>query len=174
MKKKDFLKIIFIIGYLIFIGISFLISFKPGMEISKSFFKYALNIIIILPCAFLLIGLFEVWVKRKTVEKYLGQKSDFSSYFWAVLLGGCTLGPLIIALPISYTLFKKGAKLGVIFTYLGAASVCRIPMTVFEASYLGLKFTIIRYLVSIPLFIITSILFGKYLEHKKFKINKTD
>ena len=172
IKKKTLIIISLIIIYFIFILISFLIGFKPGIKIGDNLIKYSLTMIKMLPFVFILIGLFEVWVKRETVEKHLGEKSKFLGYIWAVLLGGTTLGPMIVALPIAYSLYNKGAKLSVIFTYIGAASVCRIPMTIFEASYLGIKFTVIRYVVSIPLIILTSSILGRYLEKKNFQIKK--
>ncbi len=172
MTKNKIIKIIIISSFIIFIAVSYMLNFEQGIDIGKNFFEFSLNLILLLPCAFILIGLFEAWVKRETVEKHLGKDAGFISYFWAVILGGCTFGSLIVALPISYSLYKKGARLTVIFTYLGAAAICRIPMTIFEASYLGVKFTIIRYLVSIPLVILTSIILGSYLEKKNFKVMK--
>jgi uncharacterized membrane protein YraQ (UPF0718 family) len=173
MKKKNkTVHIVIVVSFLIFIGISILVGFEQGKTMARNFFEFSLNLVVILPCAFILIGLFEAWVKRETVEKHLGRDSGFISYLWAVIMGGCTFGPLIVALPIAYSLYKKGAGLKVIFTYLGAAAVCRIPMTLFEASYLGIKFTVIRYIVSIPLIIVTSIILGSYLEKKNFKIMK--
>jgi uncharacterized membrane protein YraQ (UPF0718 family) len=125
----------------------------------------------ILPCAFILIGLFEVWVKRKTVETHLGEKSGLRGYLWAVLLAGSTVGGLYVAFPIAYSLHTKGAKLSIIFTYIGASAICRVPMTIFEASFMGIKFSIIRLLVSIPLVIVGSMLLGNYLTTRKYKIS---
>ncbi len=124
----------------------------------------------ILPCAFILIGLFEVWVRRETVEKHLGERSGIRGYIWAVLLAGTTVGGLYVAFPVAYSLYGKGAKLSVIFTYLGAAAICRVPMTIFEASFMGIKFTTIRLLVSLPLVIVTSILLGDYLTKRNYRI----
>jgi uncharacterized membrane protein YraQ (UPF0718 family) len=124
----------------------------------------------ILPCVFILIGLFEVWVKRETVEKYLGERSGIRGYLWAVLLAGTTVGGLYIAFPIAYSLYNKGARLGVIFTYISASAICRIPMTIFEASFLGIKFTLIRLLVSLPLILLASMLLGKYLTKRGYRI----
>ncbi len=170
MKKKNIIILILIVLFFIFIIISFLINIKSGIEIGNNFIEYSLEMLKILPFTFILIGLFEVWVKRETIEKHLGDRAGFMSYVWAVLLGGTIVGPMIVALPIAYSLYNKGAKLSFIFTYVSAAAVCRIPMTIFEASYLGVKFTIIRYVVTIPLIVLTSIIFGKYLEKKNFKI----
>ncbi len=44
--------------------------------------------------------------------------------------------------------------------------ITRIPMTLFEASFLGIKFSLIRLLVSLPLVILSSIWLGEYIERK--------
>ncbi|GAG72907.1 unnamed protein product [marine sediment metagenome] len=124
----------------------------------------------ILPCAFILIGLFEVWVKREIIEKHLGEESGIKGYMWAILLAGTIAGGLLVAFPIAYSMYNKGAKFSVIFTYMGAAAICRVPMTMFEASFMGVKFTVIRLLVSLPLVIITSVLLGNYLSKRNYKM----
>jgi uncharacterized membrane protein YraQ (UPF0718 family) len=80
----------------------------------------------------------------------------------------------MVALPVSYTLYHKGAKLSVVFTYLGAAAICRIPMTIFEASFMGVAFTLVRYAVSLPLVVFSSMLLGNFLEKRNFKLRKED
>ena len=172
MKKKMWIFYSIILVYIVFVLVSFISGFEPGKAIAINFFTYLSHILTLLPFIFILIGLFEVWVKRETVEKHLGKKAGVISYFWAILLGGVTIGPMIVALPIAYTLAKKGARLSIVFTYIGASAVCRIPMTIFEASYMGVVFTIIRYAVSIPLIILTSTLLGNYLEKHQYTIMK--
>jgi hypothetical protein len=44
-------------------------------------------------------------------------------------------------------------------------------MTIFEASFLGLKFSIIRLLVSLPLVIFGSMLLGNYLGRKRYQMS---
>ena len=169
-KQNNFIKTTFIVLYFLFIVISFIMNFQPGKQIGLNFTTFAIEMLKILPCAFILIGLFEVWVKKEKVEKHLGKDSGMMSYFWVILLAGTTVGGLYVAFPVAYTLFKKGAKLSVIFTYIGASAICRIPMTIFEASFMGIKFSIIRLLISIPLVIFSSILLGNYLERRNYKI----
>lgn len=169
-KQNNFIKTTFIVLYFLFIVISFIMNFQPGKQIGLNFTTFAIDMLKILPCAFILIGLFEVWVKKEKVEKHLGKDSGMMSYFWVILLAGTTVGGLYVAFPVAYTLFKKGAKLSVIFTYIGASAICRIPMTIFEASFMGIKFSIIRLLISIPLVIFSSILLGNYLERRNYKI----
>ena len=166
------IKIISLSAYLLFIAVSLITGFNPGKQIGLNFVDFSVEMLKILPFAFILIGLFEVWVKRETVERHLGEKSGIKGYIWAILLAGTTVGGLYVAFPVAYSLYSKGAKLSVIFTYISASAICRVPMTIFEASFLGIKFTAIRFLVSIPLVIITSILLGNYLTKPNYKIEE--
>ncbi len=170
IKKIGAIKITAILSYIAFISLSFIVGFAPGEQIGNNFKYFSIAMIKMLPCAFILIGLFEVWVKKETVEKHLGKESGIRGYTWGVLLAGTTVGGLYVAFPVAYSLYNKGAKLSVIFTYLGASAICRVPMTIFETSFMGIKFSIIRWSVSLPLLILSSFLLGNYLEKKKYKI----
>jgi uncharacterized membrane protein YraQ (UPF0718 family) len=170
VNKRKVSMIIGLAGYIVFIIASWIFDFNTGKEIGDNFISFSVEMLKILPCAFILIGLFEAWVKRETVEKHFGEKSGIRGYIWAVLLAGTTVGGLYIAFPIAYSLLNRGAKLSVIFTYIAASAICRVPMTIFEASFLGAKFTVIRLLVSLPLVILTSILLANYLEKRGYKI----
>ena len=170
MKRNAIIRIVGLSAYILFVVASFIIGFNPGKEIGYNFASFSMDMLKILPGAFLLIGLFEVWVKRETVEKHFGEESGIRGYMWAVLLAGTTVGGIYIAFPIAYSLYGKGAKLSIIFTYLGASAICRIPMAIFEASFLGIKFTAIRLLVSLPLVIIASILLDRYLTKRNYKM----
>lgn len=162
-QRKMLLQVILVTAYIVFLGVSWMLDFQAGKTIGRNFFRFAKTMLLMFPAVFVLISLFEVWVKRELVEKHLGQQAGFRSYFWAILLAGAIVGPFYVALPVASTLYKKGAALGVIFTYLGASAVCRVPMTFFEASFLGLKFTAIRFIVSLPLIVLSSIVLERYL-----------
>lgn len=170
MKKKDIIRLVIMLCYGLFLIISVILGYEPGKEIGKNFISFVFFMVKILPCAFILIGLFDVWVKKETVEKHLGENSGIKGYLWMILLAGTTVGGLYVAFPVAYSLHKKGATLSIIFTYIGAAAICRIPMAIFEASFLGIKFTLIRLLVSLPLIILTSIMLGSYLSKRGYKI----
>ena len=168
--QKKSIRFLAISVYFIFLLVSFLLGFSPGEQIGNNFFIFSVEMLKILPCAFILIGLFEVWVKKEKVEKHLGRESGFMAYVWVILFAGTTVGGLYVAFPVAYSLYHKGAKLSVIFTYVGAAAICRIPMTIFEASFMGIRFSLIRLAVSIPLVIVSSIWLGNYLEKRNYKI----
>jgi uncharacterized membrane protein YraQ (UPF0718 family) len=163
-------KTVMICGYCGFLIASFLLGFEPGVKIGRNFISFSIAMIEILPCAFVLIGLFEVWVKKDTVEKHLGAESGLRGYLWSVLLAGTTVGGLYVAFPVAYSLHRKGARLSVIFSYIAASAICRVPMTIFEASFLGVKFTVIRLVVSLPLVFVSSMLLGNFLEKKHYRL----
>lgn len=175
--KKYINYFIFII-YAIFIIVSLFIQFEPGREIGKNFLVFSLDMLKVLPAAFIIIGLFEVWIKKETIEKHLGNKSSIKAYFWIILLAATSVGGMYVAFPVSAALYKKCARLPVIFAYLSAAAVFRIPMAIFESSFLGLKFTLIRFAVSLPLIIISSEILGRIIgkspARKKLFANETE
>jgi len=170
MKRNSLIRIVVISSYVVFLIISWIIGFNPGEKIGVYFWLFWVVFFNYLTCSFILIGLFEVWVKRETVVKHFGEESGIKGYIWAILLAGTTIGGLYVAFPIAYSLYSKGAKLSVIFTYIGASAICRVPMVIFEASFLGMKFTAIRLLVSLPLVIATSMLLGDYLTKRNYKV----
>jgi len=170
MKRKNLFHNVAVFAYALFIALSWIFGFGPGREISRNFTLFSLDMLKVLPCAFILIGLFETWIKKETVERHFGEKSGFLGFVWGILLAGTTVGGLYVAFPVAYSLYRKGARLSVIFTYIGASGVCRIPMTVFEASFVGLKFTVIRLMTAIPLVVLTSILLGNYLRKREYRI----
>jgi len=172
VKRNSVVRIAIISSYAIIIALSWIFGFGPGREVSNNFASFLLDMLKVLPCAFILIGLFEIWVKKETIERHFGEKSGIRGYLWGVLLASTTVGGLYVAFPVAYSLYSKGAKLGVIFTYIGASAICRVPMTIFEASFLGVKFSVIRLLTAIPLVIITSVLLGDYLKKRKYKITE--
>ncbi len=171
---KDLTKRLLLAAYVIFIIASVALNFEPGKRLGENFLSFLVDMMKVLPFAFILIGLFEVWVKRETVEKHLGKESGFKGYIWAILLASTTVGGLYVAFPVAHALYNKGARLSVIFAYISASAVCRVPMTIFEASFLGVKFSLVRLVVSIPLVIISSALLGAYLEKKGYKMQQID
>ncbi len=168
--KQFSIKIIFLITFIIFIGISFLIKFIPGMEIGKNFGNFSFQMIKILPAIFILIGFFDVWMKKETIVKHLGKDGGIKSFIWVFILAAPMAGGLLPAFPIAYSLYQKGARLTVILTFLGAVGIGRIPMILFESTFLGWKFSLIRIIASIPLVILSGIAMGRILEKNGYKL----
>ncbi|MBN1257773.1 MAG: permease [Planctomycetes bacterium] len=163
---KRFLLPGFLVVYASVIVISWLVDFQPGKEIAAAFSSFGWQMVRILPCAFILIGLFEAWVKTETVEKHLGGKSGLKGLLWALVLASTSVGGFYVSLPLAHALHQKGTRLAVVFTLVSASAICRVPMGIFEASFLGLKFTLIRLVIAIPLVIISSLWLERYATRK--------
>ena len=52
--------LLFGFGYLGFVILCFILGFEPGEKIAGNFISFSIQMLKILPCAFILIGLFEV------------------------------------------------------------------------------------------------------------------
>ncbi len=158
--------------YLIVTIASFAVGFNPGKEVFGNFTKFFIEMISFIPVLFVIVGLFDVWFPKEKVERHIGQDSGIKGIFLVILLAMLQAGPLYGAFPVAYILYKKGASSKNIFIYLGAFSSLKIPMLGFEIGYLGVKFTLARTLVSLPLFIAVGYLMEQYLKGKDFKVNQ--
>ncbi|OPL08933.1 MAG: hypothetical protein AVO33_08460 [delta proteobacterium ML8_F1] len=167
MTEKKRLIYFLTVPYGVFLAFSWQFDFTPGKIIGNNFFDFLLSMAAILPVSFVLIGLFEVWINRQTVEKHFGHASGYRGYLWAIILSGTTVGGAYVAFPVGHALYKKGARLSIVLTYIGSAALTRIPMTIFEASFLGFKFALIRLGISLPLVILSSIFIGGIFDHRK-------
>lgn len=165
MKKyliKNRNDIIIIVIFIIFIIISFIFKFSFGLKVVENFNVSFLEMISYMPFIFILIGLFEVWVPREIIEKHTGKESGVIGMFWMILLAMLQMGSLYSAFPVAYILWKKGTSVRNIFVYLGAFTTIKIPMLSFEIGYLGLKFSLLRTIFTLPVFITIAILMDKF------------
>jgi len=104
----------------------------------------ALEMVSIVVPIFILLGLLDVWVKRETMIKYMGEKSGFKGVLIAFFLGSAAAGPLYAAFPVAGLMLKKGCRLSNAFIMIGAWSTTKIPLILFEASSMGLEFMLLR------------------------------
>ena len=105
----------------------------------------ALEMLAVLPPIFVLLGLLDVWVKKETIIKYMGEGSRFVGILLAFFLGSAAAGPLYGAFPVAAVLLRKGSKLSNVFILMGAWSTTKIPQLLFEVSAMGLPFTALRF-----------------------------
>jgi len=163
---------IIILGiFMVFSVVSVFAKFNFGLAVIKNFRSSFLEMISFIPLMFILIGLFEVWVPKQIIEKHIGSSSGVKGIFWVILFAMLQVGPLYGAFPVAYIIWNKGASIRNVFIYLGAFTTLKIPMLSFEIGFLGLKFSLMRTLLSLPVFILIAIVMEKFLRDKNFKIN---
>jgi uncharacterized membrane protein YraQ (UPF0718 family) len=169
---KELKKYIFPIVFLTFVGLSYVFHFSSGKQIGLNFWMFFKEMILFLPLMFILIGLFDVWVPRERIEKHIGKESGWKGTGLVILLATLQAGPLYGAFPFAYILWKKGCSIRNIFIYLGAFSTIKIPMIMFEIGFLGLKFSLLRTLLTLPIFIILGFIMEWYLKDKNFDVKQ--
>ncbi len=138
--------------FIILVIINFVILFlypELGTKSIGTTLKSAKEMLMVIPPIFILLGLLDVWVKRETMIKYMGEKSGIVGALFAFFLGSAAAGPLYAAFPVAGILLKKGSKFSNVLIFMGAWSTTKVPMLLMEASYMGMKFTLIRLMLSL-------------------------
>jgi len=150
--------------------VSRLAGWDFGLGAGRNFWAYFAEMIAFLPLMFVLIGLIDVWLPKENVERHIGPGSGITGTFWIILLAMLQAGPLYGAFPVAYILWRKGCGVRNIFIYLGAFSTLKIPMLTFEIGFLGLKFSLLRTLFTLPVFIGIGCAMEWYLKGRGFTV----
>lgn len=120
-----------------------------GTRIYSMTFDSVFEMLGVLPPIFILLGLLDVWVKKETMVKYMGEDSGIVGVLLGFFLGAAAAGPLYAAFPVAGIFLKKGSRLANVFIIVGAWASMKIPLLLFEASSMGLKFTLIRLVMDV-------------------------
>lgn len=135
--------------FLVLNGILLIYNQQTGILAAKNSVSNFIEMLKVLPPIFVLIGLFDVWVPRETLVKYMGEGSGLNGMLLAFFMGSFTAGPLYAAFPVATILMKKGSKFSNVLIFIGAWSSTKLPLMLFETSNLGLKFTAIRFVMNV-------------------------
>lgn len=133
--------------FMLLLAANFLLLFVFPQTGSRAFaltWKNLLEMLSVVPPIFILLGLLDVWVKRETMMKYMGENSGITGVLLAFFLGSAAAGPLYAAFPVALVLLKKGVRLSNVLIMLGAWSTTKLPLLLFEASAMGPQFTLVR------------------------------
>jgi len=127
----------------------------------------------ILPAFLAMLVLFSATITllpQEVVMRLLGKDSGWQGVAIASAAGSVTLMPGFIAFPLCGELLKRGVQYMVLAGM--TVGVCRIPMTMFELSFMGPTFTAVRLVVSIPLVIVMSVVMGRVLEWRDYEVTE--
>lgn len=127
----------------------------------KNSYSNLINMLLIVPPIFLLIGLFDVWVERETVIKLMGEKSGVKGMALAFFLGAFSAGPTIAAFPVAMIMIRKGAKYSNVLFFLMVWSSLKLPIVFYQITTIGLKLTSIINLTMLGVFIISALFANK-------------
>lgn len=140
---------------------------EVGMKSASISVFQLIQMLLVVPPVFVLLGLLDVWIPRETMVKFMGENSGLKGMFLAFIIGSFAAGPLYGAFPIASVFMKKGVKFSNLMIFIGAWSTTKIPMLMFEMTYMGMKFALTRLAVDIPGIILIAFALNHVLSKKE-------
>lgn len=144
IKENLFLTMVVIAYALVFI-----LKPKMGFQAVQNSSYYIKEMLLIMPVIFILTALLDSWVPKETIMKYLGLDSKLKGIVLSFALGAISAGPVYAAFPICIMLLKKRATIRNVVIILSSWAVIKIPMLLNEMKFLGPKFMIIRWMLTV-------------------------
>lgn len=108
------------------------------------------QIIPVLIPALLLAGMTEAMIGVESLQRWLGDEAGFRGILLATGLGAVTPGGPFVLFPLIGVLMKAGTSAGVVAAFI--SSWCLLGLNrvfIFEIPLLGVRFTVVRLLVSL-------------------------
>lgn len=143
--KKN--KLLFIV-LVIYVGLFILMPSKAMKSVKNSVY-YLIEMVEILPVVFVLTAIIETWVPKEVIMKRFGEGSGFLGNLLSLILGSISAGPIYAAFPIGKMLLSKGASITNIVIILSSWAVIKLPMLANEAKFLGVRFMIVRWILTV-------------------------
>lgn len=150
----------------IFVLIYFLFPLQAG-EVYSISLSYLQEMAFIIPPVFILMGLFEVWVPKTFIQKYMGHSAGIKGLALAFVFGTIPTGPLYIAFPLAAALLRKGARLMNVVVFLGIWAAAKLPQLMVEIKFLGPAFTALRLILTVGSTICIGFLVEYFLQGKE-------
>lgn len=140
--------------------------FNSAIVITWEFLKEMLQV---LPPVLVISALITVWVPAHFVQKGLGEGSGVKGKLMSLIIGSLSAGPIYAAFPATLVLFKKGASISNIIIILSSWAVIKIPMLFVEMNFLGLRFTVIRFILTLPVILFMGYLMERLIKREDIK-----
>ena len=154
--------------FFIVVAIAYIVMFivRPDMGIVsvKNSAYYIKEMLLIMPVIFVLTALLDAWVAKEKITKYLGKESKTKGVALSFVLGSISAGPIYAAFPMCVMLHKKGASVRNLVIILSSWAVIKVPMLLNEAKFLGPKFMLVRWVLTIIAIIIFSWITAKMVK----------
>lgn len=142
-------------GPWIFMGISLLLFlavcfFDKGKadEVATRFYHLSEEILPMLAVVFVLMVLINLFMKTSTLIKYMGEGSGLKGWLIAIVGGIISVGAIYIWFPILKNIMDKGAKQGLVATFLynRGIKLTWLPLMVL---YFGIKYVVVLTIITV-------------------------
>lgn len=128
---------------------------ERAAPVMRNTWEYFTDMVVVLIPVAVLIGLFEVWVPKHLIGRYLGRESGWKGVGLSLALGTAPAGPLYVAFPIAAELLRKGASPFNVAVFLNAWAAIKVPQLLVETKFLGPSFMLLRLALTVPSAIVT-------------------
>lgn len=161
--------------FIIILAYAIMTTINPsmGIESVKNSGYYIKEMLMIMPVIFVLTALLDMWVSKEKIMKFLGKDAKAKGVFLAFVIGSISAGPIYAAFPMCVMLHKKGASIRNIIIILSSWAVIKVPMLLNEAKFLGPKFMVIRWILTVVSIIIFSWIADKIIKDKDLPSEET-
>lgn len=167
--KNNLFLVVVILSYLVLT----LINRQLGLQGVKNSGYYIKEMLMIMPVIFVLTALLDWWVPKDAIIKYLGKNAKAKGVVLSFVLGSISAGPIYAAFPFCVMLHKKGASIKNIVIILSSWAVVKIPMLLNEAKFLGMKFMLVRWALTIIAILTFSWITAKIVKDEDLPNEKT-
>lgn len=154
--------------FAIFVAVAYIAIFIVRSDMGATSLKnsvyYLKEMLMIMPVVFILTALLDLWVPKEKIIKFLGEKAGAKGVVFSLVLGSISAGPIYAAFPLCIMLHKKGASIRNLVIILSAWAVIKVPMLLNEMKFLGLKFMMIRWALTVLAIIVFSWITAKIVK----------
>lgn len=133
---------------------------------------YFKELIQVMPIIFVLTIAIDVWVPKEFITRGMGKGSGIKGSIYAIVLGSVSAGPIYVAFPICKKLLDKGASIRNIVIIISSWAVIKVPMLVNEVKFLGFKFMIIRWILTLLAILLMGEISERILKTKDIPASK--
>lgn len=159
-------------AFTILFGIVLFCSFNDvvGRNTVLNATHFTLEVFKVFPAILVLMGLIDVWIPESFIENNLGKSSGMRGQVISLVLGSFASGPLFASFPIALSLLKKGGRVQNVVIFIGAWSTIKIPMILMESSFLSLRFSLLRFVITIPFLFLIGYVMEKSINSKFLEV----
>jgi uncharacterized membrane protein YraQ (UPF0718 family) len=114
------------------------------------FLKVINKLIPALVLMFILLWLFNLFIKPKQIKTWLGKQSGYKGWVFSILAGIISMGPMYLWYPLLGDLKKQGMQTSLLTAFLYSRAI-KIPMLPFMVYYFGSLYTAL-FLINVIIF----------------------
>ena len=148
---------IFMIFSIILFLVVLLLNKQKGIMAATYFYRFALEILPFLAVVFVLMVLINIFLKTKTLVKYIGKDSGIKGWILTIIAGIISIGAIYMWFPILEDMIKKGVKPGLIAAFLYNRGI-KLHWLPLMGLYFGVKYMVILTVVMILISILQGLI----------------